>query len=600
MAGCLLVLGAAACAHPPPEPVDEAAADGILEGPPSAGPVTPSSGPAGAPPTKEPMRPDAPAPDASEPPSAATGPATLVIEVPPRGARIDGPVHVVGRLSGGVAPVLEVAGQRVARGPDGGFSVEVATSGGLTRIVTTVTDEGAVVAEDRRAVVTGARGQLEGGDDVAARAVVDGAGLAAISEALGPFVRELDFQSLIGESSGDFEIRDVSFDDVEIALSPGGGVLHVQLDVHDLRVRARGEFHALVRIVAHGTARSRKAIVRADVVPTATPDGGLSLDIVRSDVDLNGFEYDIENVPGFVEDAFRGTVRDLAESTVRDALRDQVLDDLFDPAALAQRIEILGRLVEVALSIDSVAVTPDGLAVDLGARVMPDTLIHDAPVVTRSSSGMAAGAGNPLDLGVTQALLGRVLHAAWAGGVLDLALGDGGDIDLLPNTTVGLFAAALGEAAEGIERSAPLRITTEALLPPVARLETGHAEPLVVEIGDFMLHLGTDTDELVSVAVDIVARVGVALVDEDGALRVEPTFEVDVGVDVAETPRGPVNAAQLEAQLGALLAALPALLGDQALRIGADALPVAIRFVDPRVEAAADGGALHVRTAITH
>ncbi|MEZ4468753.1 MAG: hypothetical protein R3F43_31065 [bacterium] len=166
----------------------------------------------------------------------------------------------------------------------------------------------------------------------------------------------------------------------------------------------------------------------------------------------------------------------------------------------------------------------------------------------------------------------------------------------MPLTTA-LVAGALGQAAEGLDRQATLTVRMRPLLPPEVRVEQGE-RPLVIEFGDLLFDLVSSTDgPLVTVAADVVSRAAVRVTGLD-AIELGADLDVEVHADVAETPRGPVDDARLEALLEGLAGAIPGLLADQTFTFGADVLPVPVRFTNPRFEADRGAEFVHVRAGI--
>jgi hypothetical protein len=106
----------------------------------------------------------------------------------------------------------------------------------------------------------------------------------------------------------------------------------------------------------------------------------------------------------------------------------------------------------------------------------------------------------------------------------------------------------------------------------------------------------------VTVALHLVAKLSFAIAPDPmtGALGLQPEIAVEAHADVAETPRGPVNEAQLETLLQGMMGAIPGFIADQTFAFGPDALAVPITLTDARLEADNPGAYLHVRANLGH
>ncbi len=538
----------------------------------------------------------APRPDAAPPPPPVE-PLALVVDEPARGAWLSGPtVRVAGRLTGGEKPALTVAGEAVTPDAQGRFSVEVPAGGGLNVLVSEARD-GNRRAEDRRAFLRDA--DVDPGSMVERGAVVlvSPGGFRAISALISDFVADLDLSSLIaGNVPDNVQVQELRYDRIAVQLSPQDGHLRVRLEIFGLYVRLRGEVTFGFTVGFTGSAEANPARITARVSVRPTRDGSLGLEVLDSEVALDNFHYDIRGVPGVVEGWFNDRVREFAEGLVRDALDDFVLPSLFDPAALDREFEVFGRPIEVGLRIRGADVRASGMELEMAARVEAGDRVHDGAAVRPLGGRPEVTDRRDIDLALAADFIGRVLHAAWAGGMLDFTFDADSGVETPVPLTVGLLAPALGRAADGLDRATPLVIRTRPLLPAVARVEPGD-KPLVIETGDLLLDVGTDGETLATVAIHLVARASVSI-DGLGDLTIHPDFDVEVYADVAETPRGPVNDARLEDQIRAFAALIPPLVAGQTFTFGADALPVPISLGN--VEFAADPTApfVHLRADI--
>ncbi|MCA9545910.1 MAG: hypothetical protein KC613_16010, partial [Myxococcales bacterium] len=197
-------------------------------------------------------------------------------------------------------------------------------------------------------------------------------------------------------------------------------------------------------------------------------------------------------------------------------------------------------------------------------------------------------------VGARDGFVGRLLHAAWAGGVLDLTVGPGGVAELPAGVGFGLFRGALGEAAEGLARDAEMVLRTRPLLPPGVTVVPDD-RPLRVAIGDMLLDIEVDGRVLATVSLHLDVAVALTVVvAADGGIELEPDLAVEVWTDTAEAPVAPVDEAALEQRVATFANLLPGLIAGQTFAVGADALPIPVGLQDARVEAE-DAAWLHVR-----
>jgi hypothetical protein len=522
-------------------------------------------------------------------------PLVLIVEAPPRGHAAFGPNLLVrGRVEGATAPVVTVAGVPAPVDADGAFSVQVPVQPGLNILITQAED-GARRAEDRRAVLQDADADPFSALSRVVRVHLSQVALATVAALASELAEAQDLQALAAENMPpDVHLDALEYSRIEVLLEPARGVLQATLRVHDLELRVRGGVSFGAEIEVAGTATANPAEVVAEVRIAATPQGGLDIGIERTEVTLHGFDYDIQAVPGLVEDWFADEVRARGEDLVAGALGDFVLPNLFDPAALNRSVEILGRTLNVSLKLDEVLLQPGSMQLVLDANATPGALVHPGGAVRRSPGlepTMRVGA--EVDTAVAADLLSRMLHAAWAGGLLDF---DADALEMENPLTVQALALALGEGARDLDPDAPVQMTVRPLLPAVVRMEAG-PRPVVVEAGDVMLDFHGPTGLMLTVAVHLIARANVDVRGLD-AIELSADLEVEAHADVADTPLGPANERLIEESIRAIAALIPAFLAEQTIAIGPDFIPLPVRVTEPFADVDAAAPFLHLRARL--
>ncbi|MEZ4475266.1 MAG: hypothetical protein R3F60_31625 [bacterium] len=517
------------------------------------------------------------------PPPAAPQP-TLLVEAPARGARALGnSLRVQGRVEHAGSPTVEVNGVAAEVQADGRFIADVPVPDGLAVLVTTLQD-GSVRSEDHRAVLINA--DQDPGTEVAdaIKLTVSAEGFRTITRLLSSNLGNLDLGALLGGAGGggNLEVRSITYNRVEIALEPDFGALKLRLAVHGLRI----DVARPMQVVASADPATITAFI--ELIPDGF--GSMTLRIRGSDVALANFDFDLDFLPGFFEELIDWPVRELAEDLLKDALNDVVMPNLFDPAALNQELDLLGMKLNLGLAIDQVFVDPSGLTIGLAASAMPAVVQNPGKAVRPLPGPDGAVEPSELDIALAGGFVNRILHAAWASGALDLQIGgENSAIELPLNLTAALLLVPLAEAGQGISPQAPIEIRTRGLLPPVCTLLEGD-RPLHIEVGDFLLDLAAEGEVLVTLAVDLNLDLGIAF-DENGELKLD--FELTTHVDVAEEPRGKVNAAALEGLVGGILSQLPSMLANGLAAEDAEPMPAApINLADPRFLAV--GAFLHI------
>lgn len=535
-----------------------------------------------------------------EPEPPPPPPLQIIVEQPPRGHRqAPGMVQVVGRVVNGPVDSLTVGGAPVVPDAQGNFSAAVPAEMGLLPLITAATTADGRTAEDRRAVLLGADADPAQEVQRGMQILITADGVARLNDLLGGFVAGLDIGSLVsGQDTGDFRLTSVAYEEVTMRLVPRDGFLEVRLTIHGLRIGLEGEFEIVfVPVGVSGEMQTDALYIDAEMRMNPTPDGGLDLALGNPRVQFEGFGFNIDNVPGFIEDLFEGTVRGMAEDAITDALSNQVLPELFDPSSLNQEIDVLGRTVQMGLKIRGTDVTYDGIMLTLGSSAVALDPINQGGALPIDMTPAQMAFGDPIDMAMSADLIGRILHAMWAAGALDLEMSPGGQIDLPAGAGLPLFLSTLGEAAEGIDPSSPLTIRTRALLPPVVYVDEGE-KPLVIEIGDMLLDLEVPEGRLATVAVHTIMRLSLNIDTSTGQIQFVPEIEAEAYGDVAETPRGPVKEGPLERQIALAIRLLPAAIAEDTFSLGADALPVPFLLENARFEPDAAAPWVHIRADI--
>lgn len=515
-----------------------------------------------------PPKPDDPPPavpgEPEAPPNQAnnTDPAEMVITAPPRGARVIGDrVRVSGQITGGNSPQVTIAGTQASVASDGSFYVDVPVEDGVAILVSRMVD-GAVTSEDHRAVIVNGDVEPSSQIDDAVSVLISRQGFQTITQLVSNFAGDIDLAAIAGgQGGGDFQITEVRFDRIDLSLVPSNGALDLNMKVWGLYIAIRAEVDIIfgIDITVRGHMNADPNI-SARLNLAADGLGSMSLSIDNANVSMDNFGYNINNVPGEIEQWFEDQIVETAENTLRDALNGVVVPNLFDADALNQELDLLGKPIDLEMAIQTVDIDPDGMRIGMNAAALAQNVTNFGKAVRQLGGPDGQVPEAEIDIALASDFINRLLHAVWASGALNIYIGGPQDSGLgvdLP-FTIGLLAGALGEAAEGVDRGGNLLIAMRAALPPVCYID-GTDRPLKIVIGDMMIDLGEEAaGTLVTLAVHLEMHIGL---ETNDAGELEPKIDLEYHVDVAEEPRGKTNKAQLEMLIGTVMNSLPNLLG---------------------------------------
>ncbi len=204
--------------------------------------------------------------------------------------------------------------------------------------------------------------------------------------------------------------------------------------------------------------------------------------------------FDLEGtITGLVE----GALVDFAAPLVETAFG--VLNTTLETELLGQTLSIQMQLADISSDVDGIAFYAD-LAVDV-----PERIDHDAPgYLVAPPADPDPDPLAPISVGLSDNLVNRVLHEAWAGGMVELTLStDDGSLDP--------FVLAARGASQG-------SIQVSAGLPPVIVERNGRLTAQLGEVDLTLLTPGGDQGERLEVT--MAAATELELKVEDGEIVV--------------------------------------------------------------------------------
>jgi len=450
----------------------------------------------------------------------------LEVTEPARGAFLPGPVTVRGSAVPGTGTLssLEANDLAVDWDDQGGFEEILDPGPGLLILGVRLEDDLGERAVDGRAVQVGpvyspgavvprAIG-LQLGPEVLDDDAADIDDLARIAELA---VEDPEFSAaFVGTTfsgdSYDVELTSMSLEWAEIDLAPTDGVLLLDTVLHDVFVTF--DATALGFLTVSGWASMDQMSLAMDL-SVHTTSGGVQVEALSAAASIQGFDWDVEWVPGWVEDLLKEGV----VSTMEDGLEDQALE-LVD--------ELVGETLE-AFALDTTFGDDDEMRLVMGlsaAEVAREGLVvwMDASVsASRPGVELPPGAGSlrtdgppaslprstsaPVLAVVDDDLVNQGLFAIWAGGTLTDLHFSGPELLLM--TGGESLPPPIGPVAQ---------LAVDGLLPPVLAPPSG-ALDMDLAIGELWFDLLREDGERLTVSLNVSTGADL-VVDGSGAITV--------------------------------------------------------------------------------
>ena len=411
-----------------------------------------------------------------------------VVEVtsPPRGTVTeDRSVVVAGRVTDDRSAVsLKVNGQAVEVNPDGSFSTTIEVGDGITLFDTIATDGNGNEANDARAVLSGSLVPQETPVAEGVVANLSGEAMNGLGALVSNLANNTDFTSLatalnpvVDAGSGCNEaqvyVESVSHSGVEVGVTPVAGGIQAAVSIRSLVVRGHVEFEAICIGGSASWTISADAYDVGGVILPSLSSGTIAIALGGVTSDFRGFNLDVNNIPGFIENIFEDDVRDKLAQILRDKVNEMVpsLSSAFLAEFLgdAWEVSFLGQTVSLSVTPTAMSWTEQGgtISLDTSATIAGVEGMYLSSPRPRPSDADMASTG--IRIGLADDVLNQLLAAIWASGALEDAMVPG-DAD------------ALGAAFGGDVASATMSL----LLPPVANFDTTTGSARIT-LGDMMV-----------------------------------------------------------------------------------------------------------------
>ncbi|MDB4953847.1 MAG: hypothetical protein JWO36_1416 [Myxococcales bacterium] len=412
-------------------------------------------------------------------------PPTLEITAPQRGTQSDGAsVTVTGNVHDDGTVRVTVNGTDVTPATDGSFTTTVTVPPGIGIIETHAIDNGGHDVRDVRAVLAGTLAPSDGKVAAPVGAFAGPEALRAIGTAMGNTAQAIDFTAAVqpfnpvynntGCLGAKIDITDVALSNIDVALTPGAGILHTAVEIDNVVIH----LHASYKVACLGgsttiTVRIAKAHITGDLA-VVIASGKLTSSVPADAVTLDGFVLDVSGVPSAIEGLFNSNVRNAVANSLKTVIHDRVppIADkaLGDLVAKPYTAAVLGHPTKVTVAPSKIVIAPTGLFVAVDTKLVVTGGEGGAFVSMPSaitSSLMQQGHG--LGVAIANDVVNELFGGLWAAGAFDAHL----SID-----KVGVLASLLDADAASLD--------IEVSLPPTVTTESNKLE---LSIGDLLVHV---------------------------------------------------------------------------------------------------------------
>lgn len=273
------------------------------------------------------------------------------------------------------------------------------------------------------------------------------------------------------------------------------------------------------------------------------------------------------------------TIVELAFSEI---LSEQVIEQLYDPALLHRRVELLGRTLEFELRLEEIITNASGVFVRTSFAMPADAFpeVPEAPGALHLPPGPTAIPGIERDAIITgnADAFNRLLHGVWRSGLLNQRLTgkDFAGFELPFALETGALATALdGRISNHAETNSPAGVVLRPQLPPVlefrAAEETGaEGDQLVARLGEVHVDLILDADKtspkkLATFALFMDLGVELEIVN-DNKFAIALSFEGST--DLIDEPLFDFDDQDVEELMQGIFALIPSLLSEKLLLDG--------------------------------
>jgi hypothetical protein len=497
-------------------------------------------------------------------------PPTLELTSPQRGTFLEQGAQdellVQGRATDAVSGIqlLTVNGQPVQVAQDGSFQHRLRPDQGVNLVLVEVKDLANHADSTRRGVVYG---QYEPWDRLVQDALsvrLGAAGFPILEQAMTSVLGGDLISGFTQDGGGDFSIDSLTYQSVDIDLTPQNGYMDMRVALNDLSIDFRTRQTILfIPVTVTGTISIDPAILTGKLYIRPDGQGSVAIEFSDTNVQLQNFDVDIDGILGIFDGLIKGFVEDLAKDLLKEAIDGLALDNL---GSLGQSFDLFGQQATLDLWVDQISIDPGGLTFVSDASLS----IPNATDVLSSPGSLSTPGAPPGDANLTKMVrfsladdfLNQLLGNIWRTGGLNLDVGAllAGSDSLPVALNAGTFSLLVGQdLLDYADRETPIGLRMRPLLPPIARIQNPEAGILKVTIADMMLDFSLDQPGATpvpwaTVAAHLVLNVNLGF-DASGELALSITTEVYV--EVTDEPLFDFEDALLETTIAGLLQSIP-------------------------------------------
>lgn len=397
-------------------------------------------------------------------------------------------------------------------------------------------------------------------------------------------------------------INSVSFDPVEIEAIPRSdpgnakaeGFIEFTLKVKN--VKMDGVFKIAGQNIELEVGVD-EATIETEMYLRADGRGGIEIEFGEARLDLpkESLSWKVKVGNAELNDDDVRVLGDIVENVARlafsELLSEQILNELYDPAILNRRIELLGRTLEFTLYIEEIIVRDTGVFVRTSLD-MPADKFAEIPDVVGALNRTAGPSSAPMlasDATVTtgRTSLDRLLHGIWRSGLLNQTLaGDAfAGFELPFELNAGALALLLdGRITNRADADSPIGIKLRPMLPPIVELVPGtEGSGIKIQMPelhiDLMLNMDTAPEKLVTISTFLELTLSLSV---EGT-QVGVSFETSLLADVADEPLFDLNDKQTEELLVELVKLVPQIISNQ-LVLNGEADLTWVKLTNPEIE----------------
>lgn len=540
-------------------------------------------------------------------------PPTLKITSPKRGEFIDSAdatdvLVTANVVDGGVGlSVVSVNEQLVEPDAEGNFSFRERLIPGLNLLKVRAIDQALNESQHTLGVIYGPLTDpttpITPGFNLYARQPAINAATQVLKAALTPeLVKSFVDQQLM--MNDQVTIEQIAFDPVELTVTPKTdpvstqkeGFLDTKLVIKNLKLvgtfKFGGQAVGLEVAVSEATAQT-KLYLRAD------GQGGLSIQFEEPVLDLprESLSWKVTLGDGELNDDDVRVLGDIVENIARlafaEILNARLIEQLYDPAILNRRIELLGRTLEFTLKIEEVIINGNGVFVRTSIAMPAEQFaqVPQAPGALSRVAGRTAAPMTNASVTVTtdRTAVDRLMHGVWRSGLLNQELkgSDFAGFELPFELNAGALALLVDARVNNyVDSTSAVGIALRPQLPPVIELEPDASDSSALRIGFGELHVdvlldvdGPEPKKLMTLAMFLDLGLSLKI---DG-VELGLGFETAVSADLIDEPLFDLVDANAEDVFVELISLVPSLFSERFVLNGEADLTWA-KLTNPSVE----------------